>query len=71
MQLSKHTAIALMRVATSLTLSSLQSIGSIKSREPQRFYSYALLDPKDEPFACFRYHCLAHGRYKALLICLS
>jgi hypothetical protein len=42
-------------------LYSLRSIGNIKSREPQRFYSYALLDPKDKPFACFRYHCLAHG----------
>jgi len=51
----------------SLTRYSLESIGSIKSREPQRFYSYALSDPKDEPFACFRYYCLAHGTSKVLL----
>jgi len=49
------------KVVTLLTPYSLRSIGIIKSREPQRFYSYALLDPKDKPFVCFRYHCLAHG----------
>lgn len=64
---SKHTVIAQTRVARVLTQHSLESIGSIKSREPQRFYSYALLDSKDKPYACFRYHCLAHGMYKTLL----
>ena len=64
---SKQRAIAHTGVTGLLTQSSLESIGSIKSREPQRFYSYALLDPKDKPYACFRYHCLAHGKYKALL----
>ena len=62
-----QTAIVQIEVETSLTQSSLESIGTIKSREPQRFYSYALLDPKDEPYACFRYYCLAHGTYKVLL----
>ena len=60
-QFSKQTAIAQIEAETSLTQSSLESIGTIKSREPQRFYSYALLDPQEEPHACFRYHCLAHG----------
>jgi hypothetical protein len=64
---SKHAAIAQTRVARVLTQHSLESIGSIKSREPQRFYSYALLDSKDKPYACFRYHCLDHGMYKILL----
>lgn len=50
-------------LAESLTQPSLKSIGNIKSREPQRFYSYALLDPKDKPFAHFRYRCLAHGMF--------
>ena len=62
---SKRTAIAQTGVTRSLTQSSLESIGSMKSREPQRYYSYALLDPKDMPYACLRYHCLAHGMYKA------
>lgn len=62
---SKQTAIAQTSVTRSLTQSSLESIGSMKSREPQRYYSYALLDPKDKPYACFRYHCLAQGMYKA------
>jgi hypothetical protein len=64
LRFSKQTAIARTRGTRSLTQSSLESIGAIKSREPQRFYSYALLDPKDKPYACFRYHCLAHGKYE-------
>ncbi|KAM0709655.1 hypothetical protein Q7P35_003695 [Cladosporium inversicolor] len=53
-------AIAQIGVTRSLTKSSLVWVGTIKSREPQRFYTYALLDPKEKPYACFRYYCLAH-----------
>jgi len=50
-------------LAESLTQPSLKPIGNIKSREPQRFYSYALFNSKDKPFAHFRYRCLAHGMF--------
>lgn len=44
-----------------LTLSRLQSVGVVKPKEPQLFYSYALLDAVDEPFATFRFDCQSHG----------
>lgn len=54
-------AVAPILLARSLMGFSLDSIGIVRSREAKRFYSYALSDPKDEPFACLRYYCLAHG----------
>lgn len=68
---SKQAAITHNKATSSLTQFSLEPIGCIKSREPQRFYSYALQDPKDEPYACFRYYCLAHGMYKVFLCLLG
>ncbi|KAK5003827.1 hypothetical protein LTR28_009685, partial [Elasticomyces elasticus] len=34
----------------------LARAGNVKKNEPQRYYTYALLDAIDEPFAVFRYH---------------
>ncbi|KAI9689686.1 MAG: hypothetical protein M1820_010086 [Bogoriella megaspora] len=37
---------------------SVESYGYVKKADKQRFYEYALLDPKDAPFLHFRYHFL-------------
>ncbi|KAM0719840.1 hypothetical protein Q7P37_003975 [Cladosporium fusiforme] len=35
----------------------MKAIGVLKKQDPQRFYTYALVDQKDEPYTAFRYHC--------------
>lgn len=44
-----------------LTLFSMDVIGVVKKEDPRRFYTYALMDPKDEPYAVFRYRCRKFG----------
>ncbi|KAK5125347.1 hypothetical protein LTR85_000456 [Meristemomyces frigidus] len=35
---------------------SILSVGRLKKGEPHRHYTYALIDPLDEPYCTFRYH---------------
>jgi hypothetical protein len=41
----------------------LTAIGRKKQGERQRFYIYALIDPKDAPFVTFRYVFRTRGEY--------
>ncbi|KAF2773770.1 hypothetical protein EJ03DRAFT_68719 [Teratosphaeria nubilosa] len=42
---------------------SIHNVGRVRRGEPQRLYTYALIDAVDEPYSTFRYHlCLAQSR---------
>ncbi|KAK4949210.1 hypothetical protein LTR66_014048 [Elasticomyces elasticus] len=43
----------------------LARAGNVKKNEPQRYYTYALLDAIDEPFAIFRYQYRTWGEIRA------
>lgn len=42
-------------------MNSLTNLGRVKKGEPQRMYTYALIDPKDEPYVTFRYNIRSVG----------
>ncbi|KAF2234388.1 hypothetical protein EV356DRAFT_576820 [Viridothelium virens] len=48
------------------SLVDIRSYGYLKKPEKQRYYEYALLDPKDSPFVNFRYHFMNLEQLEAL-----
>ena len=50
------------RIDEDLLSISVRSYGYLKKPEKQRYYEYALLDPKDSPFVNFRYHFMTLGK---------
>ncbi|KAI9692114.1 MAG: hypothetical protein M1822_006344 [Bathelium mastoideum] len=48
------------------SLVDVRSYGYLKKPEKQRYYEYALLDPKDSPFVNFRYHFMTLEQLEAL-----
>ena len=48
--------------ATVLTNTRVLNAGRVRRSDPKRKYTYALLDPVDEPYAIFRYHLLSTGK---------
>jgi len=44
----------------------LQPLGNAATTDPQRYYEYALIDAKDEPYAVMSYHICTTDQLLAL-----
>lgn len=48
---------------------SLTNSGRMRKGEPRQSYLYALIDPKDEPYAIFKYQCRSSSKLGFLQCC--